>query len=74
MSKTMRTIGSRRQVMNKTAKRTRGGLTIKNLKLNKRGRIVSIKKSKLAKKNNRLVKAGWITKKGKFGSFRKNVI
>ena len=62
-------IGTRAQVMHGTAKMTGGRLTKKNLKYNKRGKIVSKKASKLAKKNNRLVKAGYITKKGHFGSF-----
>ena len=50
--------------MNNTAKMTAGGLTKSKLKYNKRGRIVSKKASKLAKTNNRLVNAGYITKKG----------
>ena len=64
-------IGSRAQVMNGTAKITGGGLTKKHLKYNKRGRIVSKKASRLAKKNNRLVNAGYITKKGVFGVIKK---
>ena len=38
-------IGSRRKVMNGTAEKTKGGLTRKDLKRNKYGRIVSKKKS-----------------------------
>ena len=38
--------------------------------LNKHGRIVSVKKQ-TAKKEKRLVKAGYLTKKGKFGFIRK---
>jgi hypothetical protein len=34
---------------------------------NKEGRIVSVKKHNTAKKEKRLVKAGYGTKKGKFG-------
>ncbi len=44
-----KTIGSRAQVMHGTALRTSGGLTRKNLKYNKAGRIVSVKRSALAK-------------------------
>ena len=62
------TIGSRAQVMHGNAKKTSGGLTKKQLKYNKQGKIVSKKASALAKKNNRLVKAGYVTKKGIFGS------
>ena len=60
--------GSRAQVMNKTALRTPGGLRRKDLKYNKQGRIVSRKKSAKAKRENRLVKSGYVTEKGKFGS------
>ena len=52
------TTGSRAQVMHGTAKKTTGGLTKSQLKYNKQGKIVSKKASALAKKNNRLVKAG----------------
>ena len=62
------TVGSRAQVMNRTALRTPGGLTRKDLKYNKQGRIVSRKKSMSAKRDNRLVKAGYVTTKGEFGS------
>ena len=61
------TTGSRAQVMHGTAKKTTGGLTKSQLKYNKQGKIVSKKASALAKKNNRLVKAGFVTEKGKFG-------
>jgi hypothetical protein len=53
--------------MHGTATKTSGGLTKKQLKYNKQGKIVSRKASALAKKNNRLVKAGYVTKKGRFG-------
>lgn len=62
------TVGSRAQVMNRSALRTPGGLTRKDLKYNKQGRIVSRKKSMSAKRDNRLVKAGYVTTKGEFGS------
>ena len=61
-------VGSRAQVMNGNADKTSGGLQKKDLKYNKQGRIVSRKKSGSAKKDNRLVKAGYKTEKGKFGS------
>ena len=67
----MKAVGSRAQVWHGTAHHTSGGLTKKDLKQNKHGRIVSKKQSASAKKNNRLVKAGWVTKKGEFGSFKK---
>jgi hypothetical protein len=44
-SKQMHTVGSRAQVMHGTAMKTPGGLTKKDLKYNKNGRIVSRKKS-----------------------------
>ena len=66
----MKARGSRAQVMHGTAKRTSGGLTKKQLKYNKQGKIVSKKMSARAKKEKRLVKAGYKTKKGTFGSFK----
>lgn len=65
-------IGSRAQVMHGTAHHTSGGLTKKDLKMNKWGRIVSRKKSMKAKKDKRLEKAGYKTKKGKFGAVKKD--
>ena len=62
----MNKIGSRAQVMHRNAIKTGGGLTKSQLKYNKQGKIVSKKASALAKKNNRLVKAGYTTKKGIF--------
>lgn len=53
--------------MHGNATKTSGGLTKSQLKYNKQGKIVSKKASALAKKNNRLVKAGFITRKGEFG-------
>lgn len=67
-------VGSRAQVMHGTAKMTSGGLMKKHLKYNKRGKIVSKKASKTAKKLNKLVKAGYKTKKGKFGVVMKGGI
>lgn len=66
-----RRVGSRAQVMHGTAHHTPGGLTKKDLKMNKWGRIVSRKKSMKAKKENRLVKMGFKTQKGKFGLVKK---
>ena len=63
----VKAIGSRAQVMHGTAHHTSGGLTKKDLKMNKWGRIVSRKKSAKAKKDKRLEKAGYKTRKGKFG-------
>ena len=63
----MHTIGSRRQVWNGNAKKTSGGLLKSDLMMNKHGRIVSRAKHATAKKDNRLVKAGYGTKKGMFG-------
>jgi len=60
--------GTRAQVMHGTASKTPGGLTKDQLKYNKHGRIVSKKRSAKARKDNRLVKAGYVTKKGVFGS------
>ena len=64
-------IGSRAQVMHGTAHHTSGGLTKGDLKYNKYGRIVSRKKSMKAKKEKRLEKAGYKTRKGKFGAIKK---
>jgi hypothetical protein len=57
--------------MHGTAKHTSGGLTKGDLKYNKYGRIVSRKKSQKAKKDKRLEKAGYKTRKGKFGAIKK---
>ena len=40
--------------------------------MNKHGRIVSTKKSATAKKDKRLEKAGYFTKKGKFGFVKRD--
>jgi hypothetical protein len=63
----MRRVGTRAQVMHDTAHHTPGGLTKADLKYNKWGRIVSKAKSVKAKRENRLVKLGFKTQKGKFG-------
>ena len=63
-----RVVGSRAQVMNGNALKTPGNLRKKDLKYNKQGRIVSKKRSARAKKENRLVKSGYVTEKGVFGS------
>ena len=60
-------IGTRAQVWHGTAFKTSGGLTKSNLMQNKHGRIVSRAKHSTAKKENRLVKSGYGTKKGSFG-------
>lgn len=65
------TIGTRAQVWHGTAKKTSGGLTKAALMMNKHGRIVSRKKHNTAKREKRLIKAGYLTKKGKFGFIKK---
>ena len=60
-------VGSRAQVVHGTAYKTTGGLKKDSLLQNKNGRIVSKSKHNSAKKEKRLVKAGYVTKKGKFG-------
>lgn len=65
------TVGSRAQVFHGNADETAGGLEKKDLMKNKHGRIVSLRKHKTAKKEKRLEKAGFFTKKGEFGSFKK---
>ena len=60
--------GSRAQVYHGTAYKTQGGLVKSKLLMNKHGRIVSRVKHNTAKKEKRLVKAGYGTKKGKFGA------
>ena len=63
--------GSRAQVWHGTAYKTTGGLCKHDLMQNKSGRIVSKAKHNSAKREKRLVKAGFLTKKGHFG-FIKN--
>ena len=59
--------GTRAEVWHGTAYKTSGGLKKDDLMQNKAGRIVSAIKYKTAKKEMRLLKAGYGTKKGKFG-------
>ncbi len=68
----MLTVGSKAQVYHGTAKHTAGGLTKKDLVMNKRGRIVSKKQMAAGKKAiTRLRKAGYVAKKGTFKLFTK---
>jgi hypothetical protein len=67
MTGKMHTIGTRAQVWHGTAKKTSGGLLKSDLMMNKHGRIVSRAKHSTAKKEMRLLKHGYGTKKGKFG-------
>ena len=64
-------VGSRAQVFHGTAYKTPGGLTKKQLVMNKWGRIVSRKKQKTARKEKRLESFGYFAKKGKFGWVKK---
>mgnify|MGYP003682461437 FL=1 len=73
MVKGIKSVGSRAEVMHGTAEKTsygKSGLRKKDLKYNKQGKIVSVKMSARAKKEKRLVKAGYETKKGVFGAFK----
>jgi hypothetical protein len=63
--------GSRAQVWHGTAHQTSGGLTKMHLMMNKNGRIVSKRKHATAKREKRLVKAGYLTRKGQFGFVKK---
>jgi hypothetical protein len=63
--------GSRAQVWHGNAYKTNGDLTKSHLMMNKHGRIVSSVKHRTAKKEKRLEKAGFFTKKGKFGAVKK---
>ena len=64
--------GSREQVINGTAYKTSGELTKDDLVMNKWGRIVSAKKHKTAKKEKRLKKYWYFSKKGKFGYVKRS--
>ena len=64
--------GSRAQVMHDTAYKTPGDLVKADLIQNKNGRIVSRKMHTRAKKDKRLVKAGYLTRKGTFGFIKKD--
>lgn len=67
MTNKVPTFGSRIQVYRGHAKKTSGGLTKSDLMMNKHGRVVSKAKHFTAKKEMRLLKHGFGTKKGKFG-------
>ena len=64
--------GSREQVHNGTAYKTKAGLTNDDILMNKWGRLVSAKKHETAKKEMRLEKHGFSAKKGKFGYVKKS--
>jgi hypothetical protein len=64
--------GSRAQVWHGTSYKTPGNLLKGNLMMNKHGRIVSKRKHTTAKKDKRLVKAGFLTRKGTFGFIKKS--
>ena len=64
----LKRVGSRAEVWHGNATMTSGGLKKNDLMKNKNGRIVSAKKHRTAKKEKRLVKAGYKTEKGKFGA------
>ena len=66
-----RIIGTRAQVWHGTSHKTTGGLTKGDLMMNKHGRIVSKSKHNTAKREKRLAKAGYLTKKGHFGFIKK---
>ena len=68
----MKTFGSRAEVFHGNAKKTTGGLTKADLLQNKHGEIVSRRKSIQAKKEKRLEKAGYFTKKGVFGFVKRD--
>lgn len=62
----MKTIGDRREVFNGKAIKTRGGLTVKDLKRNNSGKIVSVLKSDMAhqEKYNPLMKQNLLVTEG----------
>ena len=70
MGEKVQTNGSRRQVWNRSAKKTTGGLQRTDLFQDKYGNIKSRKASNKAKKSKNLRKAGWTVKKGQFGAVR----
>jgi len=65
-------IGTRAQVWHGTAYKTSGGLKKTDLLKNKAGRIVSKSKYTSAKREKRLVKNGYGSKKGHFGFVKLN--
>jgi hypothetical protein len=70
--KKIRAVGTRAQVWHGSADHTASGLKKSAFKLNKYGRIVSRKMSERASREKRLVKAGFIPKKGVFKLFKKS--
>jgi hypothetical protein len=64
--------GSRAEVMHGVAEMTTGRCRKSHFFKNKHGEIVSKKLSLRAKKEKRLEKAGYFTKKGQFGAFKKD--
>ena len=71
MDESIKTIGSRAEVYHGNAKKTSGGLRKENLKQNPQGKIVSVKASDRAKRENRLEKSGYKAVKGEFKLFSK---
>jgi hypothetical protein len=72
MTKDIPTFGSKAQVFHMHAKKTKGGLTKKDLVKNKHGRIVSRKQMQSGKKAiKRLFSLGFKPKKGTFKLFHK---
>ena len=68
-------VGSRAQVWHGTAYKTssnKDALKREDLVYNKHGRIVSRKKHHQAKREKRLEKYGYFTKKGQFGSVKRD--
>jgi hypothetical protein len=65
-------VGTRAEVWHGTCHHTTGGLTKNDLMKNKNGRIVSKRKHATAKKEKRLLKAGYGTRKGRFGAIKMN--
>ncbi len=66
----MSAVGTRAQVMHGTAHHTSGGLTKKDLKYNRHGRIVSRRASAAGKRAlRRLERAGFKARKGSFKLF-----
>ena len=76
IKKRSKSVGSRAVVFHGTAERTSGGLFKKDLKKNKHGRIVSLKKSRTSKdpSKNPLLKLGLQQSRGSnnFGPSTKN--
>ncbi len=67
-----KSVGTRAEVMHGTAHHTSGGLTRKDLKYNKRGRIVSRRASEAGKKAlRRLTRLGYKARKGRFSLFKR---